>query len=235
MRLRRLALLAVIAALPGVARGQDALTFAHSLSNPVAGGYYVGPYSATFTPAIGQASGISIICVDFLNHVGYDDHYGVNVTRLGAASSLVDTRHPGQLDAYRKAAWMGSLFQIAPQDYWGSIQYAIWNVFTPADAPDDALSPYVAQAADVAASHGYGAFDYYGVHFDAVDMSRWSVVTDVAAAGLASGGHQEFLTSDIPSAAVPEPATVALVGTGFGAVMLVMRRRRRVRQESRLD
>ena len=234
MSFRRLALLAavVVASIaPGVARAQSALTFASSLSNPVASGHYVGPYSATFTSAVGQSTGLSVFCVDFLNHVGFDDHYQVAVTNLGAPMGpLVDTRHPGALDQYRRAAWMGSLFASAPTSSWSSIQYAMWNVFTPAEAPDDALSPYITQAADVAAANGYGAFDYYGVHFDAVDMSRYSVITDVDANGLATGGHQEFITGDpLPTSTVPEPATLVMFGTGFAITAAVLRRRHRRR------
>lgn len=235
---RRFALLAVLSASAAHAtvraagaQGADAeLTFASSLAgNPVAGGIYVGPYSSLITPAVGQARTVSVICVDFLNHVNFNDRYEIAITGLGnALDPLTDTRHPRQMASYRKAAWMSSLFATAPTSDWGSIHFAIWNVFTPAQAPDDAWSPYIAQVADVAASNNYGAFDYGGVHYAAVDMSRYSVLTDVAATGLATGGHQEFITSELPpSITTPEPATIAFVATGLGIAGLAARNRRR--------
>src|SRR5205085_9206184 len=94
------------------APAQATLTFPSSLANLVAGGYYVGPYAnASFVSEFGRASTLSVICVDFLNHVSYGDHYAVSVTNLASASSpLVYTRRPDDLLTYRKGAWLSSLF-----------------------------------------------------------------------------------------------------------------------------
>src|SRR5438045_996777 len=168
MCLRRLALAAFLVAAP-VTAGAQTLTFASSLNNPVSGGYYVGPYgNATFVSALGQASTVSVMCVDFLNEVYFGDHYQVNVTNLGGTPSLADTRHPDALTTYREGAWLGSLFATTPQSGWGSVQYAMWNLFSPAQAPDDAPSNAYLALASVAASHDFGAFDYAGQHYAAV-------------------------------------------------------------------
>jgi len=233
MTLRRLAAAALLAvASPLAAGAQATLTFPSSLANPVAGGYYVGPYApATFVSAVGQARTLSVLCLDFLNEVYLGDQYQVNVTSLGggASNQVPDTRHPGAVGTYRKAAWLGSLFSSTPTTGWGSVQYAMWNLFTPTDAPDDVDSPGYLALADLAESHDYGAFDYQGRHYDAVDMSRYWVLTDVTAEGRALGGKQEFITtSDIalgPTNTVPEPGTLVLILTGAGAIGVLAWRR----------
>jgi hypothetical protein len=227
MSLRRLALVALLAV--PTAAGAQTLTFASSLNNPVSAGYYVGPYgNATFVSALGQSSTLSVLCVDFLNEVYFGDHYQVNVTNLGTSSALSDTRHPGALTTYRKAAWLGSLFATTPQAGWGSLQYAEWNLFTPAQAPDDAASASYLHLADVAATHDFGAFDDAGAHYDAVNMANYWVLTDVNARGLAAGGKQEFLVdSTAPLSSVPEPGMLLLVASGLASMLAVRWVRRR--------
>jgi hypothetical protein len=242
MSFRRFVLAALLAApLPAVAQQatpqaspQATLTFPGSLNNPVAGNIYVGPYGpASFVSALGQASMVNVLCVDFLNEVNFGDHYAVNVTNLGGGgwNTVEDTRHPGDVATYRKAAWLGSLFSSTPTTLWGSVHYAVWNLFTPAQAPDDARSAQYLALADVAASNDYGAFDYQGTHYGAVDMTQYWVLTDVNAEGRALGGKQEFVVSSAtplgPSATVPEPGTLLLVGSGAAVVAFLAWRRRR--------
>jgi hypothetical protein len=227
-------LAALLAApLPAVAQ-QATLTFPGGLNNPVAGNVYVGPYGpAPFVSALGQPSTLYVLCVDFLNEVNFGDHYAVNVTNLGGAgrNTVEDTRHPGDVATYRKAAWLGSLFSSTPTNLWGSVHYAVWNLFTPAEAPDDARSAQYLALADVAASNDYGAFDYQGAHYGAVDMTQYWVLTDVDAEGRALGGKQEFVVNSAdalgPTATVPEPGTLLLVGSGVAAVAFLAWRRRR--------
>ena len=237
MSLRRLVFAALLAApVPAVAQQatpQATLTFPGSLNNPVAGNIYVGPYGpASFISALGQASMVNVLCVDFLNEVNFGDHYAVNVTNLGGGgwNTVADTRHPGDVATYRKAAWLGSLFSSTPTNLWGSVHYAVWNLFTPAQAPDDARSAQYLALADVAASNGYGAFDYQGTHYDALDMTQYWVLTDVDAEGRALGGKQEFVVTSADAlgatATVPEPGTLLLVGTGAVAVAFLAWRRR---------
>ena len=235
MTLRRFALAALLAAVPGAARAQATLTFPSHLNNPIAGNYYVGPYGpATFVSGLGQASMINVLCVDFLNEVNFGDHYTVDVTNLGGGSwnAVTDTRHPGAADTYRKGAWLSTLFATTPTTGWGSVAYAEWNLFTPAQAPDDATSGQYLALANVAAQNDYGAFDYQGTHYDAVDMSQFWVLTDVNAVGKTTGGKQEFIVqSDTPlgpTATVPEPESLVFVVTGVVALAFVGWRRRDV-------
>jgi hypothetical protein len=233
MNLRRLALAALLAATPGVVRAQATLTFPSSLNNPIAGNYYVGPYGpAKFVSALGQVSSINVLCIDFLNEVNFGDHYTVDVTNLGggSANTVVDTRHPGAAATYREGAWLSTLFATTPTSGWGSVQYAEWNLFTPAQAPDDAKSGQYLTLANVAAQHDYGAFDYQGTHYNAVDMSQFWVLTDVNAVGNTTSGKQEFIVQSTtplgPTATVPEPESLVFVLTGVAALAFVGWRRR---------
>ncbi len=232
---RTAATLLALAALAPAVRAQGTLTFANSLNNPVAGGNYVGPYGgASFVNAVGQSQTIAVICIDFVNHINYGDQYAVSVNGLGGADDLSESRHPGAMLTYRKAAWLGSLFSTKPRtaEGWGPVHYAIWNLFTPAAAPEFGQSNEYLALADRAASVGFAAFDEAGVHYDAVDMSRAWLITDVAAAGRATGGRQEFIAmTSTPLVAVPEPNTLFLVATGaFGVAGLVVRDRRERRR-----
>lgn len=235
------ALVALLALGPTSAESQGTLTFGSSLNNPVASGNYVGPYAgASFLNAVGQSQVISVICVDFLNHVAFGDRYTVSLNNLGGSDDLAESRHPGAMLTYRKAAWLGSLFGARPQSAWGSVHHAIWNLFTPAEAPEYGSSNEYLALADRAAASGFAAFDDGGVHYDAVDMTNYWVLTDVAAAGRAVGGRQEFIAILPPPSvtslvAVPEPGTLALVVSGaLGVVGLVLRERRDQRRRDAL-
>jgi hypothetical protein len=96
---------------------------------------------------------------------------------------------------------------------WGGIQSAIWQLLNPGSpnggtnvSTNTSEAYWMAQANTWHSSGGAQNFDF----------SRWTIVTDVGAAGrVQGGGTQEFLTTGI----TPEPETWVLMGTGLFLVV----------------
>jgi hypothetical protein len=204
-----------------VARAQSPELRFDNVTGANAFGYYVGPFTGTlFRP--GSAMGLTIFCVDFLNHVEFGEREAVAISSL-AGGSVAATRHPGELEGYRKAAWLSTQFAANDADRWGGIQAAMWQIFSPGapdggtDATDARTEAYWQERANVFVSSAtYASYDW----------SRFYVFTDLRAAGQASEvGMQEFITST-PNV-VPEPAPWALVAGGLAGVGVVAWARRR--------
>ena len=217
---RHVLLAAGLAILPGTAQAQDTQLRFDGVNGATAFGYHVGPFAGTLLRP-GVATSLTMFCVDLLNAVTLGQTQAVNITSL-AGSDLSATRRPGQLEAYRKAAWLTTQFDPAAQPEWGGIQAAIWEIMAPG-TPDGGTSVtnttheayWLQQANLFVASAGYASYDW----------SRFFVLTDVNAAGTVSGvGMQEFITHS--ANVVPEPETWMMLGGGLAALGVIAWRRR---------
>ena len=170
-------------------------------------GVRVGPYEAQAVSLPGQPA-MDIYCVDFLHAIKGGQVWDANVSTL--SGDLGSTRFGNAFRVqYQKAAWLSMQFANTSHAQWGGLHSAIWNLMTPG-SPSWATSQqsYWLSLADA--------------NYQSVDLSQWSVITDVNAAGMV-GGVQEFIT---PNVVTPEPFTMALVGSGLLGIGVFNRRRR---------
>jgi hypothetical protein len=193
----------------------------------VALGYYVGPFWGTLTSDPTQPT-IDLFCIDVLNFVNFGQTWTANFTNLGS-SDLSLTRHGTSKAAeYQQAAYLASMF-TAPgvtTTQYGGIQSAIWNLLNPG-------YPYGGTTVSNNKHEAYwlslANTWYTGGGASSFDFSKWTIVTDVNAAGWVRGhGTQEFLTTSLNTAppppeltpvVTPEPETWMLMGTGLMVIV----------------
>ena len=172
------------------------------------GHYYVSPYYGTI-----NGSPVTLYCVDIANTVHFNQVWEANLSTITNGSNLSSTRYgsmPQGLALYQQAAWLINQFPTNSSDY-VNLQYALWNLFNPGLAPDSAGSnAWLALAA---------------ANFGSMSFGNFLVVTNIAPVYL-TGQVQEFIII-VPPAPVPEPATLALFGSGLIAIATVVRRRSR--------
>jgi len=193
------------------------LKFQTKAPNPAvtAFGYYVGPFTGTVLSDPTRPT-INLFCVDVLNQIKWGHEWNGAFTNLGS-NDFDATRHGiGAKDSYQKAAFLASQFKTpgVTTSQWGGIQAAMWNLMNPGN-PNGGTNPIV----NTSEAYWLAQADSWYVNGGATtfDFSRWSIVTDVDAAGIVSGrGTQEFLTD---TTATPEPETWILLGTG---VLLIL-------------
>lgn len=210
MIVRRLLASALFLSATATVQAQTNLQFMSGPPSPAvtAYGYYVGPFNGTITSDPARPR-IDLFCVDVLNAINWGHSWTANMSNL--AGDLSQTRHGNAKEVqYKKAAYLASLYAGSPTSQWGGIQSAIWDLLNPGQGGpalnNSAELVWLAQANTWWTSGAASSFDF----------SRWTVVTEVGAAGVVSGrGTQEFLTTGV----TPEPETWVLMGTGL--IMIV--------------
>ena len=199
----------------------------------------VGRLRGTFLSLPGQTSAslaVDLFCVDIPHAVTFDPNgWSVYLTNLGGLPSLDYTRQgaryadgtPDALTRYRKAAWLVDQYARAKTvtDTAG-IQGAMWRQFESSLAPytyasageEQSVDSWLTKADTFAASS----------RFDTYNWGRFTIVTDVNAAGMGDDYHgwQELITRTPLTTTTPEPGSIALVAVGLAGVGAVVRRRR---------